>query len=104
MPCPRPNSGAVEARAYGTDGTLVHPRLLETYRRRAEQTANYSGNEETFGPAITEHFDIVVDSVRAGRAELVRLPRAHQIDDETLHDLERDLDLEELAARAAMAI
>jgi CPA1 family monovalent cation:H+ antiporter len=100
----RAQLGAVEARAHAADGTLIHPRLLETYARRAEQTANYTGNEDAFGPAITEHFDIVVDAVRAGRTELVRLHRTHQIDDETLHDLERDLDLEELAARAAMAM
>lgn len=95
---------AVAARAHAPDGTLVHPRLLETYTRRAAQTASYSGNEDTLGSAITEHFDIVVEAVRAGRTELVALHRAHRIDDETLHDLERDLDLEELAARAAMAI
>ena len=40
-------------------------------------------------------------AVTAGRAELVRLHRAGRIDDETLHDLEHDLDLEELAAAAA---
>lgn len=100
----RAQLGAVGARAHAADGTLVHPRLLETYTRRAEQTANYSGNENALGPAIAEHFDIVLDSVKAGRAELVRLHRAHQIADETLHDLERDLDLEELAARAAMTV
>ncbi|WP_061933167.1 Na+/H+ antiporter [Aureimonas sp. AU22] len=100
----RAQLGAVAARAHAPDGTLVHPRLLDTYTRRAEQTANYMGNEDTFGPAIMEHFDIVVDAVKAGRMELVRLHRAHQIDDETLHDLERDLDLEELAARAAMTV
>jgi CPA1 family monovalent cation:H+ antiporter len=32
---------------------------------------------------------------------LVRLHRMNQIDDETLHNLERDLDLEELSAVAA---
>jgi CPA1 family monovalent cation:H+ antiporter len=44
---------------------------------------------------------VILAAIAAGRAELVRLHRTHQIDDETLHDLERDLDLEELGAIAA---
>jgi CPA1 family monovalent cation:H+ antiporter len=51
--------------------------------------------------AIASHFDVIIAAVAAGRAELVRLHRAGCIDDETLHDLEHDLDLEELAAAAA---
>jgi CPA1 family monovalent cation:H+ antiporter len=51
--------------------------------------------------AIASHFDVIIAAVAAGRAELVRLHRAGRIDDETLHDLEHDLDLEELAAAAA---
>ena len=50
---------------------------------------------------VPSHFDVITAAVRAGRAELVRLHRAGEIDDETLHDLEHDLDLEELAATAA---
>ena len=38
-----------------------------------------------------------------GRTEFVRLHHAYQIDAETLHDLERDLDLEELGAIAGKA-
>lgn len=41
-------------------------------------------------------------AVASGREELVRLHRAGEIDDDTLHELERDLDLEELGALAAM--
>ncbi|MEQ1810762.1 MAG: hypothetical protein ABL889_12600 [Terricaulis sp.] len=40
-------------------------------------------------------------AVQAGRDELVRLHRAGEIDDKTLHDLEHDLDLEELGAIAS---
>lgn len=95
---------AVRSHAYAKDGTLVHPRLLESFERRADQTARHIGNETEFVDAITAHFDIVIEAVKAGRSELVRLHRAHQISDETLHDLERDLDLEELAATASKAI
>ena len=43
-----------------------------------------------------EHFDLQLRSIAAGRAELIRLHRAGEIEDETLHNLERDLDVEEL--------
>lgn len=92
---------AIEAEAYAPDGTLIHPRLLENYRLRATQTARYSGNESAFEEDIAAHFGLVIAAVAAGRTELVRLHRAGDIDDETLHNLERDLDLEELAAIAA---
>lgn len=93
----------IEAHAHAPNGTLRHPRLLENYRLRARQTANYSGNEESFAHEIVAHFDLVIAAVAAGREELVRLHRAGDIDDETLHNLERDLDLEELTALAAKA-
>lgn len=114
-PPPRMNLGAaeaamagaqltlIEAHAHAPDGTLRHPRLLENYRLRARQTANYSGNEESFETEIAAHFNLVIAAVAAGREELVRLHRAGDIDDETLHNLERDLDLEELTAIAAKA-
>lgn len=45
---------------------------------------------------IRSHFDVMLKAIAAGRAELIRLHRQGQIEDEVLHDLERDLDLEEL--------
>jgi monovalent cation/hydrogen antiporter len=96
----RAQLSAVEALAHAPDGTLRHPRLLETYELRARQTANYSVNEHA-AENIAAHFDVVLAAVAAGRTELVRLHRVNDIDDETLHNLERDLDLEELGAIAA---
>jgi len=92
---------AVERDAYDGDGRLVHPQLLERYRRRATASATFEGTPQERTHAIASHFDVVIAAVEAGRAELVRLHRAGQIDDATLHDLERDLDLEELAAVSA---
>jgi CPA1 family monovalent cation:H+ antiporter len=89
---------AVEERAYAPDGTLIHPRLLQEYRGRAEATERYAGEAEVFMPNIRAHFDVVLAAVAAGRTELVRLHREGRIEDEVLHDLERDLDLEELGA------
>jgi CPA1 family monovalent cation:H+ antiporter len=34
----------VETRAYGPDGTVIHPQLLESYRRRASVSVGYAGN------------------------------------------------------------
>ena len=91
----------VERTAYSPDGSLLHPRLLDSYRRRATLSAEFLGSPEERDRNIAAHYDVILAAVAAGRAELVRLHRARQIDDETLHDLERDLDLEELVAIAA---
>lgn len=92
---------AVEREAHDTDGEVIHPQLLRRYRTRATAGEAFDGTAEERNLAIANHFDIIIAAVEAGRAELVRLHRAGQIDDETLHDLERDLDLEELGAVAA---
>jgi monovalent cation/hydrogen antiporter len=92
---------AVEQRAYAEDGSLIHPQLLERYRRRATITENYAGNEVENLPRLHAHFDLVLHAVAAARAELVRLHREGCIDDRVLHALERDLDLEEVAAHSA---
>jgi NhaP-type Na+/H+ or K+/H+ antiporter len=91
----------VERMAYASDGSLLHPRLLDSYRRRATLSAEFLGSPEERDRNIAAHYDVILAAVAAGRAELVRLHRGRQIDDETLHDLERDLDLEELVAIAA---
>lgn len=91
----------VERRAYSDDGTLIHPQLLRRYRARAAVADEFVGTADERRLAISSHFDLIITAVDAGRAELVRLHRAGRIDDETLHDLERDLDLEEIAAEAA---
>ncbi|PZQ65100.1 MAG: Na+/H+ antiporter [Phenylobacterium zucineum] len=89
---------AVEANAYGPDGELKHPRLLEEYRKRDAATERYAREVEALMPGIREHFDVILTAVAAGRAELIRLHREGLIEDEVLHDLERDLDLEETGA------
>jgi CPA1 family monovalent cation:H+ antiporter len=89
---------AVEASAYDSEGTLLHPRLLDEYRRRADATQRYAGDADSFTSDIRAHYDVVLAGIEAGRAELIRLHREGKIEDEVLHDLERDLDLEELSA------
>lgn len=92
---------AVERHAHDADGKLVHPQLLERYKRRATVVQNFTGTAEERDTAIASHFNVILAAVHAGREELVRLHRAGQIDDEVLHNLEHDLDLEELSAIAA---
>lgn len=92
---------AVERLAYDADGQLIHPQLLDMHRRRAKAAAGFQGTAEKREHAIAAHFDVIIGSIAAGRLELVKLHRSHQIDDEVLHNLEHDLDLEELGAIAA---
>jgi len=91
-------AAAVEVHAYGPDGALLHPQLLEQYRNRARYVERYAGDAESFTPGLRAHFDVILAAIAAGRVELVRLHRQGLIEDEVLHDLERDLDLEELGA------
>lgn len=97
----RAQLSAVEREAHDADGEVIHPQLLRRYRTRATAGEAFDGTAEERNEAIARHFDVIIAAVEAGRAELVRLHRAGQIDDETLHDLEHDLDLEELGAVAA---
>ncbi|GAB4065149.1 Na+/H+ antiporter [Ancylobacter sonchi] len=90
----------VERRAYDPDGTLIHPLLLDHYRRKAAHLAEYADRVEDYGPTLHAHFNLILDAIAAGRIELLRLHRSGQIDEETLQELERDLDLEELSARS----
>jgi CPA1 family monovalent cation:H+ antiporter len=92
---------AVQREAHDADGQLVHPQLLRRYQARATAGETFDGTAEERTAAIHGHFNVIISAVEAGRAELVRLHRAGSIDDETLHDLEHDLDLEELGAIAA---
>lgn len=91
----------VEREAHDAHGALIHPQLLRRYRARATAGETFEGTDAERNEAIARHFDVIIAAVQAGRAELVRLHRTGRIDDETLHDLEHDLDLEELGAIAA---
>ncbi len=95
--------GIVKNLAYDAEGTLIHPQLLERYQRRATAIVDYAERTEHYVPVLHAHFDVVLEAVATGRRELIRLHRAGDIDDETLDELERDLDLEELSAISAKA-
>jgi len=91
----------IERHAYDGDGQLIHPRLLDRYQRKATISVDYAARPDHYSPMLHAHFDLVLAAVASGRDELIRLHRAGEIDDDTLHELERDLDLEELSALSA---
>ncbi|MBY5696519.1 Na+/H+ antiporter [Rhizobium leguminosarum] len=95
--------GTVQSLAYDAEGKLIHPQLLDRYQRRATVIVDYAEGTEHYKPVLHAHFDVVLEAVATGRRELIRLHRAGDIDDETLDELERDLDLEELSAISAKA-
>ncbi len=92
----RARTAAVEANAYAADGALIHPQLLAEYKKRLEIIERYAVDADAFMERVRTHFDVVLLSIAAGRAELIRIHRAGLIEDEVLHELERDLDVEEL--------
>ena len=95
--------GTVQSLAYDADGQLIHPQLLERYQRKATVDRRLCRENGALQTVLHAHFDVVLEAVAAGRRGLIRLHRAGDIDDETLDELERDLDLEELSAISAKA-
>lgn len=92
----RARAAVIETMAHGPDGEVLHPVILETSRRRLEFMERYAADAETVMKDLKSSFDVTLSAHAAGRAELIRLHRAGQIEDEVLHDLERDLDVEEM--------
>lgn len=93
----------VQGLAYDENGELIHPQLLRRYESRLAASVRYAESTEKYSPLLHAHFDVVLEAVAAGRKELIRLRREGKIDDETLRELEHDLDLEELSAISAKA-
>lgn len=92
----RARFAVVEAGAFAEDGSPMHPQLLEQTRRRLAGTESYAEDSERALTRMRPHFDLLLRSIAAGRRELLRIHRAGLIEDEVLHNLERDLDVEEL--------
>lgn len=92
----RARLAVVEKLAYGPDGELLHPQLLNDNRRRVEYIERYAQNADAAMDLLRPHFDNVLLAIAGSRAELIRLHRAGHIEDEVLHELERDLDVEEM--------
>jgi CPA1 family monovalent cation:H+ antiporter len=90
--------GAVEKVSLLEDGTHRHPRLVEQYTYRLRATTRFSEESATLMSHRVEHFSTILAANNAGRAELLRLHRAGELDDTVLHQIEAELDLEEMNA------
>jgi monovalent cation/hydrogen antiporter len=84
--------------AYNEHGALMHPRLLEQYSYRVSLSEKHKHEERLPDDLRKAHFNVILAAVAAGREELLKLHRSGQIHDEVLHLMERDLDLQEIAA------
>lgn len=93
----RARMAVIERLAYAEDGTLIHPQMLEEHRKRMRFMERYEEDASTAMDNLRPHFDVLLQAIAAGRAELIRIHRAGLIEDEVLHELERDLDIEEMA-------
>ena len=90
---------AVEKRSIDGAGKQLHPRLLEQYRYRVRAATAFNESAGALTAAKHEHFGVVLEANRAGRAELLRLHRSGEVHDTLVHRIEEQLDLEELTAR-----
>lgn len=88
----------VKALAYDARGNLIHPRLFEQYGYRARVSHEHRNEPAPPAEVRSAHFDVVLAAVAAGREELLRLRRVGLLHDELLHELEHDLDLQEITA------
>ena len=93
----RARNAVIERLAYAQDGTLLHPQLLEESRRRLRFMERYEHDAAVVMGGLRAHYEILVKANAASRAELVRLHRSGLIEDTVMHNLERDLDVEQMA-------
>ena len=77
------------------EGTAVEAGTLATQR--------FSEDAEDSYPKLVAHFTVQLASINAARSELIRIHRAGMIEDEVMHNLERDLDVEEMSVRLQLA-
>lgn len=93
----RARMAVVERLVYDEHGTLIHPLLLADYQKRMAFMERYELDAGAIMEDLRTHFDVLLQAIEAGREELIRLHRGGFIEDEVLHELERDLDVEEMA-------
>ncbi|AXY23592.1 Sodium, potassium, lithium and rubidium/H(+) antiporter [Komagataeibacter saccharivorans] len=98
----RSQESAIRELAYGADGELIHGHLLEQYSYRAELAERFSHEPEALqGHQDTQH-RVVLAIITAGRKELLRLHRTGAIHDAVLHQLEHELDLQQMMAEGGL--
>lgn len=93
----RARMDVIERCAYDVDGTLIHPMMLQEHQKRMQFMERYAADADAAMENLRPHFAILLEAIAASRAELIRIHRAGLIEDEVLHELERDLDIEQMA-------
>ena len=89
----------VEVTYQNENGINRHPRLLAQLRFRLTAIQRSIEADGALAHVRTGHFDAILDSIAAGRAELIRMFRAGEIDVGVLRALEKELDADEIRAR-----
>jgi CPA1 family monovalent cation:H+ antiporter len=92
----RARMDVIERHAYAPDGTLIHPMMLQEHQKRMQFMERYAADADTAMANLQPHFEILLKAIAASRDELIRIHRAGLIEDEVLHELERDLDIEQM--------
>ncbi|PRG92387.1 Na+/H+ antiporter [Burkholderia gladioli] len=98
----RAQLAAIQPLVRDAEGKVIHPRLLEQYSYRMSIAERFEHEPAFPAEDVHAHYDVVLAAVAAGRAEMLRMHRAGEIHDEVLHQLERELDQQEVTARLAM--
>ncbi|SAY48249.1 Sodium, potassium, lithium and rubidium/H() antiporter [Komagataeibacter rhaeticus] len=93
---------AMRQQAYDAQGQLVHGRLLEQYAYRAELAERFSHEQQALQGRRDAHYHALLATIQAGRAELLRLHRGGEIHDAVLHQLEHELDLQQMTAEGGL--
>jgi monovalent cation/hydrogen antiporter len=89
----------MEERAVDPIEGAIAADMLREYRDRAGWLVRVNENDAVIRAERTARFSLRREALDASRAELLRLHRSREIEDDTLHALEEELDLEELRLR-----
>ncbi|XJJ08926.1 cation:proton antiporter [Komagataeibacter diospyri] len=98
----RSQEHAMRQLAFAPDGQIVHSRLLEQYAYRAELAERFSHEQQALQGRKDAHYRALLATIDAGRAELLRLHRSGEIHDAVLHQLEHELDLQQMTAEGGL--
>lgn len=93
---------AIRELAYGADGQLIHAHLLEQYAYRAELAERFSHEQQALQGRQDAEYKMQLTIIDAGRAELLRLHRSGAVHDVVLHQLEHELDLQQMIAEGGL--
>ncbi len=87
---------ALETMVKSPESSRVHRNLLDEYRRRMSATERLRDEDETINAESHEHFQAALAATQESRAELLRLLHAGEVHEAVAHEIEAELDLEEI--------